>query len=92
MIVESKNVKYIKLQDLITFLKTQKYPQMLNERELRKLSQFPESNLEFKNGRTMTNFYHSYNYIILIIEKCVQNKDKYIETPKPQKVFDKKFV
>ena len=52
MIVENKNIRYMKLKELRTNLTTQKYPKMTVEKEMsrkKKLSQFPRHDLEVKN-------------------------------------------
>ena len=63
MIVENKNVRYMKLKELRTILNTQKYPKMVVEKGIEKVSQFPRSNLEVKNWKRKNSlpFISTYN-------------------------------
>ena len=45
MIVENKNVRYMKLKELRTILKTQKYPKMVVEKEIGKALAIPQEQL-----------------------------------------------
>ena len=45
MIVENKNVRYMKLKELRTTLKTQKYPKMLVEKWIEKALAIPQEQL-----------------------------------------------
>ena len=72
MIVENKNVRYMKLKELRTILKTQKYPKMTVEKEIEKALAVPRSNLKVQNWKRKTIFYHLYLHIILIIQMCFQ--------------------
>ena len=49
MIVENKNVRYMKFRELRTILKTQQYPKMVVEMGIEKALAIPRSNLEMKN-------------------------------------------
>ena len=49
MIVENKNIRYMKLKQLRTILKTQKYPKRVVEKGIEKAVTIPRSNLAVKN-------------------------------------------
>ena len=45
MMVENKNVRYMKLKELRTILKTQKYPKMVVEKGIEKALAIPQEQL-----------------------------------------------
>ena len=79
MTVENKNVRCLKLKELRTILKTQKYPNMVAEKGIKKALAFPRSNKD-------NILYHLYLHIILIIQTCFRKYGKYMETSKPRKL------
>ena len=74
MIVESKNVRYMKLKELRTILKTQKYPKIFVEKEIEKALVIPQEQLRNEKLKRKTIFYHLHLHIILIIQTCFQRK------------------
>ena len=46
---KNENVQYVKLKELKTILKAQKYPKMVVKKEIVKVLPIPRSNLEVKN-------------------------------------------
>ena len=73
-----------RVKELRTILKTQKFQKWLLKRELKRFSQFPSSNLEMKNWKSSTIFYHLHLHIILIIQTLFQKWEKYMETSTPR--------
>ena len=63
MIVENKNVRYMKLKELRTILKTQKYPKMVVEKGIEKALAIPQEQLrseKLKKEDTILPFISTY--------------------------------
>ena len=72
--MKAENVRYMKLKELRPKLKTQQYPKMVVEnREFKKLSKFPRSNLDVENCKITAISYHLYLHLIIIIQTCFRN-------------------
>ena len=64
MIVENKNVRYMKLKELKTMLKTQKYPKMAAEMGIEKALAIPQEQLRSEKLKKKDNilpFISTYN-------------------------------
>ena len=64
MIVENKNVRYMKLKELKTIFKTQKYPKMVVEKGIEKALAIPQEQLKsekLKNKDNILPFISTYN-------------------------------
>ena len=64
MIVENKNVRYMKLKELRTILKTQKYPKMVVEKGIEKALAIPQEQLrseKLKKKDDILPFISAYN-------------------------------
>ena len=56
MVAENKTVLYMKLNELRTFLKTQKYPKMVVEKRIEKALAIPQEQLRSKKLMIQTFF------------------------------------
>ena len=82
MIVKNKNVRYMKLKELRTILKTQKYPKMVIEKEIKKALAIPQEQLrseKLKKKDDILPFISTHNPN----NSNVFPKGKYIESSKP---------
>ena len=67
MIVENKNIRYMKLKELRTILKTQKYPKMVVEEGIEKAVAIPQEQLGSEKMKKKDNIlpfistYSTYN-------------------------------
>ena len=88
MIAENENVRYMKLKELGTSLKTQKYPKMVVEMGIEKALAISQERLRSEKLKKRDNIlsFHLYRHIILIIQTCFQKKGKYMENSKPRKL------
>ena len=71
MIVDNKNIRYMKLKELRTILKTQKYPKTVVEKGIEKALAIPQEQFRSKKIKKKI-FYHLYLHIMLIIQTCFQ--------------------
>ena len=73
MIVENKNVRYMKLKGLRIILKTQKYPKMVVEKGIEKALAIPQKQLRSEKLKKKDNILpFIYLHIILIIQTYFQ--------------------
>ena len=58
MIVKNKNVRYMKLKELRTILKTQKYTKMVAEKGIEKTLSIPQEQFRSEKLRSRKTFMH----------------------------------
>ena len=56
MIVKNKNVRYIKLKELRTILKTQKYPKLVFQKGIEEALTIPQEQLRSEKSPDLENF------------------------------------
>ena len=86
MIVENKNVRYMKLKELKTILKTQKYPKMVVEKGIEKALAIPQEQLrseKLKKKNDILPFISIYNPNNRNVFAKIREYIEYIETSKP---------